>query len=232
MQVNLSRSKHTRPAHIIAAERVRTPRGKRDEQNVAARQMVRILKEFGIELCEPANRSTTETGPTIFPRITVQRTHKGYLHPADKRDITRLLEQFGELAWYGVREICLVQNSELQSDKFKFGALSVPGKILLYEQPEPPWICSGLPNNSDLLNAAGAVITTSTDGSRSMIDWTLDDLRDFMLFDVLMHEIGHHLVQQFTGKRQAQVLRSKDHESVAANFARRCREQYVPGESK
>jgi hypothetical protein len=40
---------------------------------------------------------------------------------------------------------------------------------------------------------------------------------------VLMHEVGHHLIQQYKGKRRARVARTRDHEAFADGFARRCR---------
>jgi Zn-dependent peptidase ImmA (M78 family) len=48
-----------------------------------------------------------------------------------------------------------------------------------------------------------------------------------MLFDVLMHEVGHHVIQQYKGKRPARVARTKDHEALAERFAARCRELYA-----
>ena len=60
-------------------------------------------------------------------------------------------------------------------------------------------------------------------GAHALVSWPGKTLRDFMLFDVLMHEIGHHLIQQYKGKRRARVARTRDHEAFAAHFARRCR---------
>jgi Zn-dependent peptidase ImmA (M78 family) len=48
-----------------------------------------------------------------------------------------------------------------------------------------------------------------------------------MLFDVLMHEVGHHLIQHHKGKRQARVARTRDHEAFADAFARRWREVWL-----
>jgi hypothetical protein len=48
-----------------------------------------------------------------------------------------------------------------------------------------------------------------------------------MLFDGLMHEVGHHLIQQYTGKRGDRVMRTVDHERRADAFAARCREVWL-----
>jgi hypothetical protein len=63
-------------------------------------------------------------------------------------------------------------------------------------------------------------------GTLTVVTWPGATLRDFMLFDVLMHEIGHHLIQQYKGKRPARVVRTRDHEAFADRFAERCRLLY------
>jgi len=47
-----------------------------------------------------------------MPRIIVKRPREKFFHPADKSQITRVLTHFGELSWYGVQEISLLQNSK------------------------------------------------------------------------------------------------------------------------
>lgn len=226
--LEMSRSKHTRPARVIAADRVRNPRGKRDDEsrfiNNAQSRLFQDL-EIGVEDIDLASIASE----LRFPRIKVQRPRKGFFHPASGADIRKTITYFGELCSYGVREISLMHSSSIEAaDKLTFGKLIVPGKVVLYEQPVPPWHLSGRLDaaNASAFERAGATITASADGARCKIDWDLDSLKEFMLFDVLLHEIGHHLVQQFKGKREAQVLRRKDHELSADMFAQRCRELY------
>jgi hypothetical protein len=240
----MSRSKHTRPARIIAADRVSTPRGKRGSEDPSdAHRILIVLKELGIEtsvLGDSKQDSAATSGitgagaATTLPRISIQRPRRGFSHPANRSLIRKILMHFGELSWYGVREICLTQNpSAVDENKLIFGCLSIPGKILLYEQPHPPWLLTGRlrADQLALLESAGASIEVSSDGTRSKVDWPDDTLSRFMLFEVLMHEIGHHIIQQFKGKREAQVLRRKDHEALALAFARRCRQSYLGGRS-
>lgn len=163
------------------------------------------------------------------PKIKIQRPRNGFFHPASGADIRRALVYFGELCWYGVREISLMHSSSISTpDKLTFGKLIVPGKVILYEQPIPPWLLSGRIDSTRIsaFERAGAKITDSADGARCKIDWDSESLRDFMIFDVLLHEVGHHIVQQFKGKREAQVVRRKEHEALADIFAQRCRELY------
>jgi hypothetical protein len=162
-----------------------------------------------------------------MPRITVQKPREGYCHPITKRDIKQLLLFFGELSYYGVREIRLSQLPAAQTAAAGklFGRLYIPGKIVLYEQAIPPWYLAGSldPEEVEALTSAGATVERSDDGMRCVISWTAEDLRNFFLFDVLMHEIGHHLQQQFKAKRTAQILRTRDHENSARLFANKCR---------
>jgi len=77
---------------------------------------------------------------------------------------------------------------------------------------------------AERLRQGGAVIAEGV--LQTVVTWPGRTLREFMLFDVLMHEVGHHLVQQYKGKRLARVLRTGEHEALADRFARRCRSLY------
>ena len=67
----------------------------------------------------------------------------------------------------------------------------------------------------------GAVLDIAAAATR--VEWPDETLRDFVLFDGLMHEIGHHLVQHHRGKRSRRVMRTTDHERYAEAFAAACR---------
>jgi hypothetical protein len=182
------------------------------------------LKELGIcldGLPEPSGSKE----PAPLPRLRIARPHDGYHHPAARADIVRLLQFFGEPCTYGLRSIELVRD-EAPANALQFGRLLVPGRIVLYEQPLSPWVLPGrLPaTEEERLRAAGALV--EVEGIQSVVVWPGETLREFMLFDVLMHEIGHHMIQQYKGKRPARVVRTRDHEAFAACFARRCRQIY------
>ncbi len=240
----MSRTKHTRPPQLIAADRVRDPREPRAFGDPSREHRIRqVLKELGISEADAVESGCAvahnyskfspgnETSNT--PKITVKRPRKGFFHPATKSQINELLMHFGELSWYGVQEIVLLQSPKHDVNKLNFGSLSIPGKIQLYEQPEAPWFLSGSLRSEErlLLESAGALIELSSDGMRCNVEWPLDTLTNFMLFEVLMHEVGHHIIQQFKGKRTAKVLRTKEHEILAMAFARRCRHSYFDSKS-
>jgi hypothetical protein len=224
----MSRSKQTRPDRILAAARVRAPRqprGKDDQSSL--RRLTRVLKEAGIVLEFPNNAAESIL---LMPHIITRRARSGFIHPAKKSDILHVLQFFGERCFYGLRSIKLIQGSRAIDDgTLCLGRLEVPGTIVLYDQPVPPWFVSGLISTAERekLERAGALIELSDDNIHCLIHWKDDDLMNFMLFEVLMHEVGHHLIQQYKGKRSARVARTKDHEQFANLFAQRCRESFM-----
>jgi hypothetical protein len=135
------------------------------------------------------------------------------LGPADSR---HALDFFAPAASYGVRAIELRH----ADDRPRLATLKVPGLVVLYEQRRPPWTFPGRLDPATLarLRRAGAHVEAAT-----TVDWPGETLRDFVLFDGLMHEIGHHIVQHATGKRTARVMRTADHERRADAFAAACR---------
>jgi hypothetical protein len=160
--------------------------------------------------------------------VSVTRAPNGWFYPIDRREIHEILRFFGPEATYGLRLIRMIPPPQ-PSKVLRFGSLWVPGEIRLFALLPPPWTLPGSLSDEAArrLSAAGAVIERVGGGLQTIVKWPHDTLHDFVLFDVLMHEIGHHIVQQYTGKRTGRVMRTKDHEAFADRFARRCREEYA-----
>jgi hypothetical protein len=237
----MSRSKHTRPRPILAAERGRAPyepRGRADRS--ALRAQGRLMKRSGIlldtALMFDTSRSTRARSAAPLPQIVVKRPSKGCFHPALRRDIEHVLRFFGEEYAYGVRRIvlgradvgCQASRSPGYSHRLVLGTLLVPGTVILYEQPVPPWVLSGRLRAEDAarLTRAGAVLEELGPGQQTVVHWPGCTLRDFMLFDGLMHEIGHHTLQHYKSKRSVRVARTADHEAFADRFAHECYRRY------
>ena len=222
----MSRSKHTDPKGVRAARRVRAPRERRGHGDLSTeRAWARSLKEIGI-VCKPAAGTGRDDKPAPLPRIKVKRPRRNFFHPAGKREITRVLRFFGETCTYGLRSVDLVQaGGATGTGPLRFGSLKVPGRIILYEQQQGTWLLLGTVPGGEAakLQRAGAEINVASGGLQTSVSWPGQTLRDFMLFDVFMHEIGHHLIQQYKGKRRARVARTKDHEAFAERFAHQCR---------
>ncbi len=224
----MSRSKHTRPRHILAASRVRAPYESRGANDMTAlHREARRLKEEGTILA--IGEKHLDRVPYPLPRVVVQRPSAGHCHPASKRDIIEVLRFFGEEYIYGLRCVVLARASAGSgSGRLIFGKLLVPGTIILYEQPRTPWVLPGslAEKEFEKLTRAGAAIEQVSRGLQTVVHWPGAALRDFMLFDVLMHELAHHTLQQYTGKRPARIARTADHEAYADRFASRCRTRY------
>jgi hypothetical protein len=167
--------------------------------------------------------------PAPLPRLRVQRPRAGHAHPAARSEIIALLRCLGETCSYGLRAVELVRApSVAPAGRLLLGHLRVPGRVRLYDQPLSPWCLPGqlAPAAAARLTRAGAIVELVAGGQQTRVAWPGDTLRDFMLFDVLLHEIGHHLLQQYTGKRRARIARTRDHEAFAEAFAQRARRQF------
>ena len=225
----MARSVHTRPRHLRAARRVRAPyatRGVGDSR--LGRTVAGALKQLGV-IAEQEVPSDGLGGPLPLPRLREQRPARGFFHPAEKGDVARVLRFFGAECVYGLRSIELVRGSSAAAtDRLQLGRLELPGRIRLYQQRRSPWLLTGALSEVEQarLRRAGAVIEVLGLGSQTLITWPSETLRAFMLFDVLMHEVGHHLVQQYKGKREMRVVRTSEHEAFADLFAWQCRVAY------
>jgi len=173
---------------------------------------------------------------TPLPRLCVKGTSEGRIHPAGKAEIARVLRFFGPSCSYGLRSIELAYRHDHDGGGDRdllMGRLIVPGRIVLYDQMPSPWL---LPYQLSAgatarLQRAGAIVDWGGRDEPTAVRWPGATLRDYMLFDVLMHEVGHHMAQQYTGKRRVRARRTKDHEAFADLFARRCRLLYQGGHS-
>jgi len=226
----MARSKHTRPARVLAASRIRAPyepRGSGDTSSLYG--IARLLKELGMVPAPVPGCGACDSGadrePVPLPRLRLQRPGPGYLHPATRADITALLSFFDAPCIYGLRSIALVHGESAPYGRLQIARLVVPGRIFLYAQPNPPWLLRGRLTHIDeeRLHRAGANVERIGGAGHTIVSWPGQTLRDYLLFDGLMHEIGHHLIQQYRGKRTVRLARTKDHEAFADHFAYQCR---------
>jgi hypothetical protein len=196
-------------------------------EDIARRRFQRLQKELRLEFQEGI---TLKAEPAHRVDIVVVPSRRGYVHPLRPADIKRSLDFFGPLASYGLRSVELQPALARHPQRMQIARLLVPGKVVLYEQLEPPWSVRGLTEVSiERLRRAGAWVEEGLGGAR--VDWTPDALRDFVLFDGLMHEIGHHLIQYHMGKRTTRVMRTADHERRATAFADACRRAWANAQS-
>ena len=219
----MTRSFGTDPPAIRAERRVRAPGGRRGREELARRRFRRLRKELRIEGLEGP---LSNLGPAHRVDIVVVPARTGHFHPLKPAEIKRAFEFFGPLAVYGIRSVELRPSGRSSGRGLPIARLQVPGRIVLYEQLQPPWNLRGLSGESvDRLRRAGASVNEGPETAQ--VEWTPAALKNFVLFDGLMHEIGHHLIQQHTGKRTVRVMRTTDHEHRAAAFADACRRAWT-----
>lgn len=212
----MSRSLHTRPLELRAASRVRdpfAPRGRGDARRERATR--RDLRARGLL---PAVERAAAAAPDRLPRVVVQPPRPGHLHAVTTGDVERLLVRLGPPFFYGLREVALVRGAAGTLDLGRFVAV---GRVLLFDLPAPPWRLPRAPADAARLARAGAVL--SSDERGLVVGWPGDSLRAFVLLDVLLHELGHHLLQHHRGKRLARVARTREHEARADLVAERAR---------
>jgi hypothetical protein len=169
-------------------------------------------------------------GPVAAPRVSVHRPPPGFLHPATRAEVQALLREAGEECTYGLRAVHLGAPAHLDGGRLRFGRLIVPGIIVLAAQAAPPWVLPGrLPAaEQERLRRSGAEVSLAGDGAQTVVAWPAGMLRRFVLFDVLLHELGHHVLQHQRRAPARRIVRTRDHEACAERLARRWRERLDP----
>jgi hypothetical protein len=218
----VSRSKHTDPRVIRALRRSRSPRDNRGVGDLSLRRRLGLQwKKIG-----PAVIRQTDANGNFRMRIIVHPPRAGFHHPVSERDLLELLNAVGLIPRYGLRSIELARSLAAgTASTLVFGRYCSPGRVILFEQPVPPWRLSGRLQERIVrrFERAGAIVTLSRDVGATLVDWPEDTLRRFMLEDVLLHELGHHVLQHYKGKRLVRIARTRDHEAFASRFVEKHR---------
>jgi hypothetical protein len=218
----MSRSKHTDPPSIRASRRVRAPFQTRSAADLSLRRTLG-LKFTGSAGAVSANKKTS-WHPASRPRIIWRQPRPGFHHPVTKQAVLELLQSLGPLAVYGLQSIEFSRpRASHRPASLVFGRYETPGRIFLFEQALPPWRLHGRLSKEDVnrFERAGARVSQIPQSGTALVDWPADTLGRFMLEEVLLHELGHHVLQHHKAKRLARIARSKDHEAFAALFAAR-----------
>lgn len=189
-----------------------------------------MRKQAGIAVQEPeriaAKLPEREPPARSRLRIIVRPPHGGFHHPAGKQDIVAMLQAVGPAACYGLRSVELGRSlAGGAAPALVFGRYHAPGRVVLVEQPLPPWRLPALLPGATArrLQRAGAVVTQLSAAGATLVDWPPGTLRRFMLEEILLHELGHHVLQHEKGKRPERIARTRDHEAFARRFARQLR---------
>jgi hypothetical protein len=145
------------------------------------------------------------------------------LHAASAEDVREALRAFGPEAYYGLRVVELMPG-RAGDGRLVLGRLAGEGVIELYEQRPSPWRLGEVLSDveRDRLRCAGADVSMP-----GVVVWPSGVLRRFMLWYVLAHEVGHHVIQHERRLRGERAMRTREHEAraeqIAASLRERCR---------
>jgi hypothetical protein len=160
--------------------------------------------------------------PQASSQLSVQlvRPQLGFFHPVRPSEIRCFLSLIGPQAIYGLRAITLHGESPWKDQNILLGEYRLPGEIILYAVPNAPWKLDFLPANEDLkaFQRHCREIQIDTRLQQVTLHWQPEELRRFYLFEVLAHELGHHLKQYRSGKPSQPCCRLSEHEIWAELF--------------
>jgi hypothetical protein len=131
---------------------------------------------------------------------------------------------------YGLKSVELSRlPPEDRDTQVLLGRYHPPDRIVLFEQRRPPWHFIGKLSDTtrELFEGSGATIQLNEDGSASTVDWPGESLVNLMIFEGLLHEVGHHVMQHEARAGSRRIARTKDHEAFANAFVARCRTELL-----
>ncbi len=214
----MTRSMHTDPMDIRAARRLGDPyaaRGLGDSRLVY--RLARSARLRGGAV--PANPHSHPQQMAARIRIIYVAPGAGAIHPATPSEVRKFVDRLPPRYRYTLRSIELrPAPMRRPGGAVPLGRLFVPGRVILYAQPRPPWLLGGILTEPEQqrLRAAGAQVSVDYRSCLTVVNWTAPCLRDFMLRDVLLHELTHHLLQVRHGRSRTAAARTADHEAAAS----------------
>ena len=139
-----------------------------------------------------------------------------------------MFDSIGTEFRYKLRSIRISQASAVRLKGIVFAEYVVPGEIHVFSVPELPWSLPFLLRDADrkAFERYGARLDVDLAREITTVNWSLAGLRIFVLYEVLAHELGHHLLQAHRGKRIGTVCRRSDHERRAELQSRRVKRAY------
>jgi hypothetical protein len=197
----VSRSLHTQKLDVRAERRLDRPYSKRQAE--ADRLSGRDVRYSAATSCRP--------------RIEWQKPLSGTWQPLKVRDVRTFLKSLGPPAAYGLRVIRLKRESAFSAEGIVFAEYVMPGEIRLYSVPANPWELPFILACADraAFERHGARVEVDFAQEQTTVRWSADGLKQFVLYEVLAHELGHHMLQYRKGKRTEAVCRWSDHERRA-----------------
>jgi hypothetical protein len=159
-----------------------------------------------------------DDGTLVSPRIVSRDPRQGDVHPLTKSGLTTTLDLIPATYLYGLSRIELLPlTAEIGQP---FGRYRPSEKsIVLYSLPLRWEVGISAEVARREVGKAGARVTT--EGGLTVVTWDDHVLMSFwFLFEVLLHELGHHYRHQYRFRR-GPVGRTRDEERIADILAHR-----------
>ncbi len=228
----MSRSLNTQKLKERALRRLVRPHGKRreDGDRLSGRRRgnaVHVRQRLPISIQKSASvgeQASSEGAVPLRLAITKQKPLPGTHYPITLQDIRDLLAALGPVSTYGLKSVRLRQEGAVRREGIVFAEYGLSGDITLFALPASPWWLPFLltAEDSASFERYGAHIEADSRLETTTVAWSPDGLRQFTLYEVLAHELGHHLLQRTRGTK-AKVCRHGDHERRADLQTRRNR---------
>jgi hypothetical protein len=218
----MTRSVHTDPIDIRAARRLTSPHDRRSHGD--SRMWRRPTRRAELSRAIRRDGRPRPARSVVTTRIIRHAPGDGYAHPAGRADVRRFLDQLPARYRYKLHAIELRPVPPAGSPNARpLGRLLPDGRVILYAQPHSPWVLGGLLTDHEQtrLTQAGAEVSMDCRSCLTIVTWPADRLRNFMLQDVLLHELAHHLLQVRRVTRAIPTTRASDHEAYAIGMTQR-----------
>lgn len=161
--------------------------------------MGRTAKTWTPDLYAVEFHRRDKTGARIMPRVMRRDPRRGDVHPFTPADVRNVLRTVPPAYVYGLKSVELRARPRTIGDPFGLYQRD-ERRIHLYSCPPSRWVLEGArAGTGDGLSGYGAIITS--DAARIVIEWPDPlGLWNFYL-DTLLHELGHHHVNQYEASR-------------------------------
>lgn len=143
-------------------------------------------------------------GRPIFPRIVRRRPRPGDVHPIERKQMGGLMALVPPEYLYGLNRVELRPRVDEVGKPYGYYS---PGEkfIVLYSTPliwdlGPVSEASSRLDQLVFLESTGAEVRSEQD--RLMVCWAPVDLEMFYIWQVVLHELGHHYSNQWKRRRK------------------------------
>jgi hypothetical protein len=149
-------------------------------------------------------------GFRAMPRIVARKPRTGDIHPLTRNTIWNYLQLVPPAYVYGLKAVELRPRKDAVG--CPYGLYSpVEKRIWLYSCPSREWHFSNeiWTRHKGVLASGAQVVTSGNASNDVVVEWNDPFDIELLFVDVLLHELGHHYVNQYRSSRGAPATRSR-----------------------